>query len=48
MKQKHAKKLKFLKYHQIPSKWGYNEATEVVEVIEAAEIIRPEKSLLRS
>ena len=47
MKQKHAKKLKFLKY-QIPSKWGYNEATEVVEVIEAAEIIRPEKSLLRS
>ena len=45
------KKLKFLKYHQTPSKWGYNEATEVVEaveVIEAAEIIRPEKSLLRS
>ena len=48
MKQKHTKKLKFLKYHQTPSKWGYNEATEVVEVIEAAEIIRPEKSLLRS
>ena len=42
------KKIKFLKYHQTPSKWGYNEATEVVEVIEAAEIIRPEKSLLRS
>ena len=45
------KKLKFLKYHQNPSKWGYNEATEVVEaveVIEVAKVLRPGKSLLRT